>query len=175
MRPVGDDTRERVNYLDLALITPPDGDNDAAADAGKPEHADAILRVLAEQPDRSVGSERALLAAMRAAGARFRRVDAVAALDDLIHAGTVETTSGPNRAKGYRLRECVPKITDASASRSASACASPYRGGRGTHTPSASGTHWDAPGRTCSDDLWDGYNDPPEDLPTHVGVIHESV
>lgn len=94
---VVDDTRERVSYLDTSFLAP----KATARSAGESDSA-LVLTVIVGCEGRQVGSERALFAAVRAAGHEMGDARVRAALDDLLHAGRVEGATGPRGAKGYR-------------------------------------------------------------------------
>lgn len=121
---VVDDTRTWVNYLDLAFLAPSETE---AEDAGGGELVETVASVLAEQPGREVASERALLAALRAAGHQSRNTAVRDAIDDLIAAGRAVETYGKRGAKGYRLTASQDQEQEpsATASRTASRTASP--------------------------------------------------
>lgn len=94
-----DDSGAPFAPLSLSLSTPDSGESTAQADDGM---AATVFDVVAAQPDRTVSSERALLAAMRAAGHKVRDGAVRAAVDDLLHDGRLTEVRGSNRAKGYR-------------------------------------------------------------------------
>lgn len=143
-----DDTQTWSPDLELRFHAPR---NDAAQEgalAGAPTVADQVYEVLTGLDGQAVSSERELLAAVRAAEHSYRKTTVQSAVDDLLVAGRIDEVPGKRGARGYRVRTASQDPHRSTASRTASATASPLEGGRGTQSrstaPGPSGTQSDA-------------------------------